>query len=222
MGKFRLVFPLIIISFVLGACSPQPAEIPPLPTSTETQVPSATATLEPSQTPTSTDTPIPPTITPTSTPDFTQIKLIGAYDIHQVYGSFTQIIIEMGTLTGNYYGMVDGVKYKCSFRNDFPTQMNCFGPNVFYGRNYKFALYSELLQEPIFNSSFIFTSPPPTPVGMYCEIEGLWTELVGKIGGVGCYAVTCWINGVYYGGTQDSCKNPWPWIPPGLIPTPSF
>jgi hypothetical protein len=53
---------------------------------------------------------------------------------------------------------------------------------------------------------------PPTPVGMKCEVEPLWVSPL--TGTYGCYAVTCYIGNTYYGGTKDTCVNPWIWPVP--------
>jgi len=203
----------------LASCSPA------IPVASETAtkildalIPStSTPTLFPSQTPlpSLTSTQIASSATPT--PDYSKILLYGT---DESYGSYTLVILEMGILSGEFYGMGNGEKYSCQYSKTSPTQLNCFGPGVAYQQKVDFSLYLISLPEPVFNTTFRFSGPPPTPMGMYCEIEPLWTEVLHHIGGVGCYAVTCWVDGKYYGGVQDSCKEYWPWIPPGLFPTP--
>jgi hypothetical protein len=47
---------------------------------------------------------------------------------------------------------------------------------------------------------------------MTCEIEPLW--ILPLTGPEGCYAVTCYINGVYYDGTPKTFDLLWRWPVP--------
>jgi hypothetical protein len=221
MKKNSMAISIIITLIFLASCAPFAATPIPTPVQTATleTPPTSTPTATATETPLPTDTPMPPTSTMTPTPDYAQIQLIGAYSIYDANGSFTQLILELGTLKGDFHGIGDGANYRCNFRTDFPTQLDCFGPSVPFQKSIKFALYISTLPEPIFDTTYKITTAAPTPMGMYCEIEPLWTEVLHYQGDVGCYAVSCWINGVYYGGVQNSCKQYWPWIPPGLVPT---
>lgn len=221
MKLFKMAVFIVPVVMLITSCSPNPIKptdtlFPTLPQET---VALSTPTATASQTALPSATSIPATMTLTPTPDYSQIKLYGTRDVRGGYGSLTLVILEMGNLQGEYFGMGDGNKYNCEFSEDFPSQLNCFGPIVPYQQKIKFSLFIPTSPDPVFNTTFSFTGPGPTPMGMYCEIEPLWTEVLNHIGNVGCYAVTCWINGTYYGGVQDSCKQYWPWIPPGLIPT---
>jgi len=218
---------MIISLMIISSCAPGPTTPTQTPIATVTQETSSTSTPTPFMpvvdTPLPTSTPVPPTSTMTPTPDFTQIQLVGNYAISGQYGSFTQIILEMGSLQGEFYGIGGLDNYKCEFRQDIPTQINCIGAPVPTNTLINFSLFTSSQTEPVFSTSYSFTGPLPTPVGMYCEIEGLWTDIIKSRGynaEPGCYAVTCWIDGKYYGGVEDSCIEYWPWIPPGLYPTP--
>lgn len=219
-GSKFLYLPIIFV-LILGACTSSFEETTSIPLiqSTEELQPVLKNTSTPSQAPSPIATLIIPSRTANPTPDYSQIKWIGSHEIWLLDNSFTQVIIDVGTLQGHYFGMADGENFRCEYRTDYVTQINCFGPIMPHHQSIEFMLFMISQTEPIFTNKFKFLSPLPTPIGMTCEIEGLWTELVGKIGEIGCYAVTCWVDGEYYGGTSDSCKVPWPWIPPGLIPT---
>jgi len=53
---------------------------------------------------------------------------------------------------------------------------------------------------------------PSTPEGMWCEIEPLWVAPL--TGPEGCYAVTCYLNGVFVNeGTPNTCERPWMYGP---------
>jgi len=227
MKLSKVVLPIVLFTFLLASCSPNTVQ------TTETEIPTiiqttaapstSTLTATASQTPQPSVTNIPPTITVTPTPDYTQIKLYGAHLIQGNYGSLTQVSLEMGNLQGEFYGIAGNDNYKCKFRKDIPTQMDCVGAPVPENKRINFSLFISTQTEPIFKTTYIFSGVMPTPQGMVCEIEGLWTDIIksrGYISEPGCYAVTCWINGTYYGGVQDSCKEYWPWIPQGLFPTP--
>jgi hypothetical protein len=211
----------------ITSCSPNSTKasetsVPTIPQETfalSTSTPTATA----SQTTQPSVTSVPPTITVPPTPDYSQITMIGAYAIQGQYGNFTQVILDIGNLQGEFIGIVGTDQYKCEPRTDIPTQINCVGLPVIKDRQIKFSLFLPAITEPIFSTSFLLPGAIPTPEGMVCEIEPLWTDVIrarGYYAEPGCYAVSCWLNGTYYGGVQDSCKEYWPWIPPGLFPTP--
>jgi len=217
--NFAIIIPLVILT----SCSPsiiipsRTLEIIPtqvvIPTSTQTLTQTPTPTETPTLIPTSTSTMIP-------TPDYSQIRLIGAHRIDNSFGSFTQIILEMGNIQGVFYGFSNNENYVCRTRNGYPSQLICDGGSVPFDKRMLFTLYSSNPDYAIFSTYYLVIDPNPTPIGMYCEIEGLWTDAVGHLDAPGCYAVTCWIDGKYYGGVVDSCVDYWPWIPPGLYPTP--
>lgn len=223
--KAALLFVMTI--FFIASCSPIPVE------SVETHKPTnyeeigspsiSIPTASPSVTPIPSKTLITPTITITPTPDYSLIKLVGAFVVQNNYGYFTQVILDLGNLKGEFYGKVGTELFNCEFRKDITSQIDCIGIPVIKDRWIKFSLFIPTNVEPIFTTSFLIPGAIPTPEGMVCEIEGLWTDVIrarGYFAEPGCYAVTCWIDGKYYGGVQDSCKEYWPWIPPGLFPTP--
>jgi hypothetical protein len=227
MSRKGWVVFILIFLIILTSCSP--ATVAPSKaassTNTRTIVPTATQTLTQTPLPTDTLTPLPPTSTntPVPTPDYSQIQLYGTYQVNNSYGTFTQVILEMGNLEGEFYGVGNDDKYKCQFRKDIPTQLDCIGNSISLNTAVNFSLYTTTQPEAVFRTYYRFSAAMPTPDGMVCEVEGLWTDIIksrGYISEPGCYAVTCWINGVYYGGVQDSCKEYWPWIPPGLVATP--
>jgi hypothetical protein len=221
MGLKKMSFTLVLSLIVLVSCIPvttSPTQTVMIPVSQE---PSPTIKPQASSTQTllPTFTTIAATNTSTPTPDFSQIQLIGAHAIQGKYGSFTLVILDVGSLQGDFYGLGDGQRYKCEFRLDITTQIDCKGPSAPYNKQINFSLFASSHAEPVFKTNYNFSGILPTPIGMYCEIEPLWTEVLHYQGDVGCYAVTCWVNGTYYGGVEDSCKEYWPWIPPGLFPT---
>lgn len=225
MKLYKVAVFIVPIVLFITSCSPNPTEptdtlVPTLPQET---VALSTPTATASQTALPSATSIPATMTMTPTPDYSQITMIGAYAIQGSYGNFTQVILDIGNLQGEFYGKAGTDPYKCEFRTDIPTQINCVGVPVTKDRQIKFSLFLPSMTEPVFSTSFILAGAIPSPQGMVCEIEPLWTDVIrarGYFAEPGCYAVSCWIDGKYFGGVQDSCKEYWPYMPPGLFPTP--
>jgi hypothetical protein len=225
MKFFRMAVFIVPVVLFITSCSPNP--IKPMATSVPTipqeNVALSTSTATASQTALPSATSIPATMTMTPTPDYSQITMIGAYAIQGSYGNFTQVILDIGNLQDKFYGMAGTDPYKCEYRTDIPTQINCVSVPVLKEKRIFFSLFIPSNTEPVFSTSFILSGAIPTPAGMVCEIEPLWTDVIrarGYIAEPGCYAVSCWVDGKYFGGVQDSCKEFWPWMPPGLFPTP--
>ena len=210
----RRIFPLLacLATLISCACAPSPVatEPPVVASNTPVPVPSETSTPEPSATLIPSVTPIPTeTSTATPTPDYTQIHLVRTYAVYQ---QSSQVFLNMGTLLGEYYAVghypkMENVDFNCEFDADKTTEMVCTGTGIPFGLGIYFILYKAETDEPIYNNIVTFTGPIPSPVGVVCEIEPLWESNQGDLG---CWAITCYQNGVWYGGTGDTCYKPWP------------
>ncbi|KAF0106560.1 MAG: hypothetical protein FD146_2468 [Anaerolineaceae bacterium] len=213
----RLILAALAITFLLAACgpsaaSPTPLDVPAMQTqAVQTAYAMLTLTAPaatPTPLPTATGTPVPPA-TSTPTPDFSVIKheslyfngtaeMVLVFALNGARGEFR--------LTGNEYA------YECQPAADDPDQLLCRGAFQAPGREVIFNLYESSRSEALLTLDILIPSLyPPTPEGMWCEIEPLW---MGLGGGYGCYAVTCTINGQYYDGTPDTCVQPWRWPVP--------
>jgi hypothetical protein len=175
--------------------------------------------LNVTKTPIITSTPE-PTITATSTsiPDYSQIEFL---NFDAVYKTSSRFELEMNELSGNYYAsgrINDGVliAYKCEFRTDKPSHLVCSSGPLPFDTKVNLQLYSELTDELVFSwqIKYDFYSHGeviPSPTGVICEVEPQWN---GKIPahqlGVGCFAMSCWQNGEYLWGTDNTCQEPWP------------
>ena len=52
----------------------------------------------------------------------------------------------------------------------------------------------------------------PSPEGLSCEVEPQWNNPApGHEIGIGCFAVSCYLNGSYYYGNNATCQTPWPY-----------
>lgn len=163
----------------------------------------------PAATATATATLIPPA-THTAVPDYSMIKhesiyfvgsseMVVAFSLNGTHGEFH--------LTGNDY------RYDCQVDPGNPDLLLCRGAYQAPGRVVIFNLHAAESATPILTMEMIIPSMyPPTPEGMYCEIEPLWVPPL--TGNYGCYAVTCYLYGTYYDGTPDTCIQPWRWPVP--------
>jgi hypothetical protein len=214
----RPILAALAIIFLLVACGPSATPATPDVASMQTQavatayamltLTAPAATITPL--PTATGTPV-PTATATATPDFSAVKYVNLY----FTGTNGMVVIfalngARGEfrLTGNEYA------YECQPAADNPDQLLCRGAYQAPGREVIFNLYESSQTDALLTLDLIIPSLyPPTPEGMKCEIEPLWVRFPGSYA-YGCYAVTCSINGIYYGGSADTCTNPWIWPVP--------
>ncbi len=184
---------------------------PPEPTSSSTLNP-------PTQTPTITLTPT-EAITATPTLDVPGITLAG-YDF--LYNKSSLFSFDLNYSSGEYYGtgrLQDGtlLNYSCWFRDDLPTRIVCTGGIVPFDSKINFQLYRKDTDEVLYNNVFVYNTRLhgeilATPTGVTCEVEPQW----GGIGpahqlDIGCFAMSCWQNGEYLWGTDNTCRDPWPY-----------
>ena len=202
--KRSLLF-ITLIVFVVTGCAP--AIQVPTPTATLLL---ATDTPQPTATSTPTETPV-PTPTASPTPDFSVVKFDKYYSI----GTTTMVIVyALNGVRGEFHATgKDIYMYECKYDPDNADKLLCQGAYQGLGREIIFKLYEVSRVDPILiNNILIEPLYPPTPEGMTCEIEPLW--VLPLHGTYGCYAVTCYLNGGYYGGTTDTCIQPWLWPVP--------
>jgi hypothetical protein len=173
--------------------------------------------IQPSLTPTITLTPT-EAITATPTLDVQGVKL-AYYDFF--YNKNSYFAFDLNYASGEYYGtgrVQDGtiLTYNCEFRPDHPNRVVCGGAPVALGGKIYFQLFKKETDEVVFSNAFIYNYPLhgeviPSPTGVTCEIEPQWN---GKIPAhqldVGCFAMSCWQNGKYLWGTDNTCRDAWP------------
>jgi len=118
----------------------------------------------------------------------------------------------IGNLQGEFYGTAYISDYYydfvCGRDINHPEHLICRGPALPFGKKIFYRLFSLPEETTAYENFIMFTGVIPSPTGVACEIEPLWL-VHGKE--VGCYAATCWQNGSYLGGTENTCETPWPY-----------
>jgi hypothetical protein len=206
-------FALVVI-LVLAACGPAAATSTPINVSaiSTSAVETAFAALTQSV-PTATLVPtLSATNTPavTATPDYSVIK----FDlIYFQDGTRLVVTFKLNNVRGEFTGEGNGYLFNCTTLSDTPDNLRCVGPYQAPGRELLFHLFAVNNTTPILEIGLIVPSTyPSTPVGMWCEIEPLWVAPL--TGPEGCYAVTCYLNGIFVNeGTPNTCDQPWMYGP---------
>jgi hypothetical protein len=178
---------------------------------------------------TSTSTLVP---TSTATPDYNQIEFL-FFDA--LYGVSSKFELEMNGLIGDYYasGRINNgsiIAYKCDFRTDKPTQLVCESGPLPFNTKINLQLYQESSDKLAFSQqiNYNFASHGetiPSPTGVICEGEPQWNGFTSAHQlEKGCFAMSCWQNGDYLWGTDNTCRDPWPFLwlysHPLNVPTP--
>lgn len=201
-------------AFMIAACTPQAA------TATEIVPPTATAVLATNTPlPTETDTPVPtattaPTMTATAVPtEELRVRYIGN---NHVYQKSSTVTLSMSVTEGNFYGVatssVSEVKFACKFESIELNYLVCSGGNVPLDTTIDFKLYRAETDESVFEQTFVFPREKTIPSGVSCEVEPQWNstgEPQHELG-TGCFAASCWKDGQFFWGSNDTCVKPWP------------
>jgi len=179
------------------------------------------ATITPTLTSTLTPTPsVTALSTATSLPDYTQIEFL---NFDAVYNVSSRFEVNMHGLTGDYYAsgrVIDGALffYQCNFRTDKPTQLVCESGPLPFNTKVNLQLYLEETDELVFSRqiNYDFVSHGevyPSPTGVMCEGEPQWNGFTSAHQlDRGCFAMSCWQNGEYLWGTDNTCRDPWPFL----------
>jgi hypothetical protein len=212
MKKTILIF--LVLGGLLAACAPssqapsathtpQPVASP-RPTATDTPQPTATSTPSPTVAPTSTPSPTP-------TPDYSAIRYLRAQNYYSPDGVLqTVFVLDVGDLQDAFHVVVHNHDYDCLRFDEYPGQVWCYGPYLPPGWEDTLYVYPQKdAPEPVFTQVFgLPLQPTPTLYGVTCTYEPL--SAIGQSDDSSCYAITCYYQGKYYGGTKNSCTNPWP------------
>jgi hypothetical protein len=160
-----------------------------------TAAPTLTPTLAATETPTA-----------TATPDLSVIKFDAIYFQN---GNMLVVTFKLNGARGQFSGEGNGYLFECTSLPDTPDALRCVGAYQAPGRQMVFHLFANSNPTPILATELIIPNTyPSTPVGMWCEIEPLWVAPL--TGPEGCYAVTCYRNGVFVNeGTPNTCDQPW-------------
>jgi hypothetical protein len=206
---------LLLVACLPTVATPTPVDVSAIVTSavgtafTELTMAAPTTTAIPTLTPTltPTDTPV-----PTSMPDYSGIKFVSLYLINV---SQTVFVFQLNGSRGEFRGTGnDLLQFECNVSAEEPNKLSCYGPYQAPGQEILFKLFPADRTDPVLTVDMIAPDAyPPTPVGMTCDSEPLWLRFPGQYD-YGCYAVSCYINSTYYGGSADTCTNPWMWPVP--------
>lgn len=72
-------------------------------------------------------------------------------------------------------------------------------------------LYDSSTNELVYSNMISFTGIVPTPTGMSCEVEPQWNGFIpAHQGDKNCFALTCYQNGSFFYGDNNTCDQPWP------------
>jgi hypothetical protein len=223
----RQIVLLVTCIFILAACGPKTAatEIPTSSAATLEQ-PTATVTENPSSTPEPVPSATPePSATATATLDPLKVTY---KSVSTDWPTNSAISFELSQNTGDYYAYVSRAggysqSYSCRFAVADPYELNCQGGKF----SFKGAVYVELHEkttsEVLFTQTIQFASIVPTPTGMACEIEPQWNGATADHQKeTGCFAASCWQNGVFFYGSDYVCEGQWPfeWDMPHPLYTP--
>ena len=172
-----------------------PATDTPVPTETATEAPTFTAT---------------PTLVPTE-----ELKVRYLSNSH-VYKVSSTVVLSMSVTEGNFYGTgvssLSEVKYSCKFDSINLNYLVCSGENAPLDTVVDFKLYRKETNEQVYEGIISFPREKALPAGMTCEIEPQWNttgEPQHELG-EGCFAASCWKDGQFFWGSNNTCVKPWP------------
>lgn len=209
------------VLWVLTACQPALKRItPPLEEIAVEEV-ATTEVSSPHLTPLPTSSPEP--VLPTSQPSATYTAVIAPsvtpavlqwLDFSVEFANYTQVVLEFNLQAGSYYG--EGVKangeslpFRCSFKIPPSTELVCRGAPLLSGESMNFMLYDAVTGMLVYRNRFSNIGAVPTPAGMVCEVEPQWNNQGHELG-QGCFAISCYLNGVSFYGNNNTCEEPWP------------
>jgi hypothetical protein len=210
---------LVFCIFILAACAPKvtateissnPSAAPEQPTTTATQMPSLTP--EPAATEQVTAT-VEATATPGVTQEPVKFTFVSASAQWQTSSMF---VLDASSATGSYYATAsadgsDASKYVCAFSQTNQYRLTCTGGAMPFKQHAYINLYDSSTNELVYSNTITFAGIVPTPTGMSCEVEPQWNGFIpAHQGDKNCFALTCYQNGSFFYGDNNTCDQPWP------------
>ncbi len=183
---------------------------------------------ENTSTPLPTETPLPPTATATVTPTatITVTPSIDPQAIELLYYDFylersSSFGFNLNYTSGDYFGqgvLPDGsiLNYTCRFDAQQAGRLVCSNGAIPYGGKIDFSLLRADTRDVIYRQIFLYDvmmhgEVVPTPMGMNCELEPQWNGGVPDHElGYNCFAISCWQNGKFFWGSNNTCETGWP------------
>jgi hypothetical protein len=125
-------------------------------------------------------------------------------------------VLDASSATGSYYATAstdssDTSKYVCAFSQTNQYRLTCTGGAMPFKQHVYINLYDSSTNEPVYSNMITFTGIVPTPTGMSCEVEPQWNGFIpAHQGDKNCFALTCYQNGNFFYGDNNTCDQPWP------------
>jgi hypothetical protein len=211
----KIILFVLIGIIVLTACTSKQASLPvETATVSPTERPTPTLTLAPTMDPSATPPPtVTATIPPTSTAEQSKITL---FNTSAIYQTSTQFILEFSVPTGEYYAVArypggGPIQYICKFDANQLNHLVCKGATIPFRAGAYTMVYRMGTEELVYSNVLYYQGIVFTPVGISCEVEPQWGyPPFHDFAPPGCYAVTCYLNSVFFWGSNNTCDKKWP------------
>jgi hypothetical protein len=212
----RIILLIVTCIFILAACTPKaaatevstsPAAATEQPTATFTPMPSSTPEPLPSTTPI-------PSATAAASKKPIKFTLISASAQWQ---TSSMIVLETNQTVGKYYATANSEgahasKYVCAFSQDNKNKLTCTGGYMPLQQKVYVNLYDVSTDQLVYSNKITFAGIVPTPTGMTCEVEPQWNGFIpAHQKDKNCFALTCYQNGSFFYGDNNTCEQPWPY-----------
>ena len=209
------VISFMMLFFLAGCMASAKTTQTLAPIASQTENPTATLTVTLAPSPTEGEVPT-PTITATPTPAATlqeaRFSLLGTAALYHDSSTFTLYVNPNG---GNYsaIGTYPGseISYQCKFDSFLVNHLVCSGGAVPFGKTVYVQLLNADTNEVVYNNTLTFWGIVPTPTGMDCQVEPQWNGFIPAHQlDKECFALTCYQYGKFFYGSNNTCKEPWP------------
>jgi hypothetical protein len=129
----------------------------------------------------------------------------------------SKFVLSFSTPGGSYYALASyqgskSITYQCEFDKSQPKYLVCNGGGVPANTSVYINLFKTDTNEKVYSNVMSFSGIIPTPTGMSCEVEPQWN---GRIPAhqlqQNCFALSCWQNGTFFFGSDNTCVDPWPY-----------
>jgi hypothetical protein len=207
---------MAIIVLVLAACTPKATPLPvevPLTGASEQVRPTVTPTLAPTAEPPQQPPTETPTVVPTSTLEPIIISLVNTSAVHK---TSTRFVLDFSASVGTYHAVANfpgggPIQYDCAFDPAYLNHLVCVGGTIPFNVGAYTMLYRDGVDAPVYSNLLFYRGIVATPVGIACEVEPQWGYPPNHdFAPQGCYAVTCYLNSVFFWGSNNTCDKEWP------------
>jgi hypothetical protein len=132
-----------------------------------------------------------------------------------VWQKSSSFILQFNQAVGSYYATGSaqglGTTYTCAFDSTNPTNLNCTGAPMPYDTQVYIQLFDAITKTNVYSNMITFARNRAMPAGMVCDSEPQWGgDIPAHQLGWGCFAITCYQNGVVFYGNNELCLGEWP------------